>query len=370
MNPVSMHPKEMITAETVEKLRKNAFDIEQLGRLNETVLDFIRRQDALRIMVPKTCGGAEWSFPGIVAYLEALAWIDGNLGWLVNLGAGANMFAGYMEESVACRLFEPPGTWCAGSGATSGVAKRTSRGYILSGRWKYASGAAHATHFTANALLFDEAERPVLQKDGKQDFRSFIFPAAEVTIYNTWNTTGLKATSSQDFSVENLFVPDAHVFSLVKPSGFASGPLYHFPFDVLAVVTMACMSTGMAFHFMDLFHDLLEKKKPLYRDKKLSEDLKIQRFSEKSSHRFFLARDKMYDALQTAWNFYEKGEQADVSHLEALTAASKKAVAEARKMVYDLYPLCGMNMVFYGSELNKVWRDMAVASQHYLLSPL
>ncbi len=367
MNSAVLHPKELIENNAVEKLRKETFAIEQLGKLNDVCLEFIFQQDALRIMVPKSCGGTEWPLPRIVSYFEALAWVDGNLGWLVNLGAGANMFAGYLEETVSQDMFKRPETWCAGSGASGGMAKRTGKGYCLSGHWKYASGSAHATYFTANALLFDEKEQPVLQENGEQAFRSFIFPTRDVAVQDTWKTTGLRATNSNEFSVENLFVPDSHVFSLVKPSAFASGPLYRFPFETLAVVNMACMSTGMAFHFIDLFNELIEKKKPLYSSHKLSEDFRIRQFSEKVIRRFLHARDKMYETLKKTWNFYENGETAEEHYLAELIGNSKKAVEEARKMIFELYPLCGMNMVFYGSELNKVWRDMSAASQHYLL---
>lgn len=353
----------------IAAVRDHAFAAEQNRLLSKPVLDLLCDLDALRIMVPASCSGGEWKLPDVVRFFEALAWADGNTGWLVNLGAGANMFAGYFEESVSKNIFQDRQVWCAGSGATTGKALKTTGGYLVSGRWKYASGSAHATHFTANAVLHDTAGRPLL-KDGRPDFRSFIFDRKDVTVYDTWHTTGLCATSSNDFSVDHLFVPDTHVFSLTQPSVFADGPLYRFPFEVLAVVNMACMPVGMGMHFIDLFYELIAHKKPLYGNMLLKENDIVKRTIEAVIPPFLEARSQMYDSLESSWKFYEEGTTADADKLNDVCRSSGNAAKLARKLVFELYPFCGMNMVFSTSELNKVWRDISVASQHYLLSPL
>lgn len=363
------HPKEILSPETTALIRKYAFAAEQKRALTDEVLNWIRHQEALRIMIPEDCGGAEWSLPRVVAYFEALAWADGNVGWLVNLGAGANMFAGYFDPQTAGRLFEAKDIWCAGSGATSGRAIRVEGGYRVTGRWKYASGSAHATHFTANAIL-EGTEQGTSAGSDVPDFRSFIFKRTDVQVLDTWQVTGLRATSSNDFAVTDVFVPDAHVFSLVKPSAFARGPLYRFPFEVLAVVNMACMPMGMALHFVDLFRQLMAEKTPLHRAILLKDHPQVKRRSATAIDSFLGARRQMYTLLDQAWTLYEKEQPADLPLLDALTAAARRAAEAARGLVFQLYPLCGMNMVFAGSSLNKVWRDLSVAGQHYLLSPL
>lgn len=364
-----LHPREIIDPGAVDIIRENTFRSENSGQLNEETLQLIYKNNWLQPLMPRSCGGLEWDLPKVVTLFEALAWADGNVGWCVNLGAGANMFAGYFDENTAKTIFHSREIWCAGSGAPSGTAKKTAGGYIVSGYWKYASGSAHATHFTANAVLLNEKDQPV-EEDGKQVFRSFIFPKEKVRILDTWHVTGLKATSSNDFEVKDIFVPEDHVFSLIKPSAFVDGPLYHFPFDALAVINMACMPTGMALHFIDLFHELIKTKKPLYSDTTLDKNEVVMTLFRETTNAFNHARQKMYEALTAAWKPYEKGKASSQQALDELIVCSKEAVQKARKMIFDLYQLCGMNIVFSGSELNKVWCDLAVASQHYLLSPL
>jgi hypothetical protein len=119
-----------------------------------------------------------------------------------------------------------------------------------------------------------------------------------------------------------------------------------------------------------LFRELLQQKKPLYTDMTLDKNEAVMSLLEETTNRFYIARRKMYETLEKAWVSYEKGNKADQHALDQLVQRSKAAAQMARNVIFKLYPSCGMNIIFSNSELNKVWRDMAVASQHYLLSPL
>ncbi len=362
-------PKDILKESDLKIIRGNSFISEEKKQLAPEVLSLIYQNKWLRIMEPKSCGGLEWALPKTVQLFEALAWADANVGWCVNLGAGANMFAGYFNEKTARKIFESEKTWVAGSGAISGKARKTQGGYMVSGKWKYASGSAHATHFTANCSITNEHDETLVENENPI-FRSFIFPAKEVNIINTWKVIGLKATSSNDFEVGNLFVPEEQAFSLLQASDFAKGPLYKFPFDVLAIINMAVMPTGIALHFIDLFQQLINKKKPLHSSLLLKDSEQVKIIFEQTTNSFYEARKKMYQLLNKSWPCYEEGKHPDIELIKELTFSARQAAEQARSLIHDLYPLCGMSIVYTDSELNKVWRDMAVAGQHYLLSPL
>lgn len=363
------HSKAILKEEDIEAIRKKAFLSEEKKQLTAEVLDLTYQRQWFRIMEPKTCGGLEWPLPKTVQLFEALAWADGNVGWCVNLGAGANMFAGYFNEKTAKEIFTPLKTCCAGSGAITGKARKTQDGYIISGFWKYASGSAHATHFTANCFIRNEHDE-ILMENGNQVFRSFIFPEEKVEIINAWNVTGLKATSSNNFKVDNIFVPEEHSFSLLEPSHFAKGPLYKVPFDVLAIVNMAVMPTGMALHFIDLFQELAQQKKPLHSSVFLKDNKQVKIIFAQVTNSFYNARNKMYQLLNELWEIYKEEKIADAELINKVSVSAKEAAQKAREVIYKLYPFCGMSIIYTNSELNKVWRDISVAGQHYLLSDI
>lgn len=359
----------VLPKEAIQIIRNESQKIETQRKLTQPVLDLIYEKNWLKIMEPKTCGGLEWTLPTIVRLFEALAYADGNVGWCVNLGAGANLFSGYFTEEKTKEIFSNKYTWCAGSGAATGIAKKVQDGYNVTGKWKYASGSAHATHFTANCYLEDATGNPIIEND-MPAFRSFIFPVKEVTVFDTWHVLGLNGTASNDFEVNNLFVPNSEVFSLVKPSTFAAAPIFHFPFEAMAFVNMACMSTGMCLHFLELVEGLLSTKIPLYSREKLEKMTLVKNTYDACFEKFSVARNQMYQTLEQVWESYENGEQAKSEDLRQLINHSRKVSDVVKEVAFQLFPLCGMTVLFSENELNKIWRDLTVAGQHYLLSPL
>lgn len=363
------YAQEILSAQQIAAIRKHAFETENAKSIAPETLSLIYEQQWFQALVPKAFGGLELPLPEAVRLFEALAKADANIGWCVNLGAGANMFSGYLDEQTARTIFNAPTTCCAGSGAVSGTAKKTNDGYLLSGRWKYASGANHATHFTANAWLLDEWDNAIVE-NGEPVFRSFIIPADQIINHKNWDAVGLRATSSNDFEARSVFVPFDRTFTLLKPSSFANGPVYHFPFSTMAVVNMTCMMTGIALHFLDEYEQMAALKKPLHSTVLLKENPIAKAIAGKISAEFMTARNLMYRHLDEVWKSYEEGREADPESLAELKRITHQAAMLSRKLINDLFPLCGMNAVSPGSELNKIWRDAAVAGQHYLMSPL
>ncbi|KAA5536755.1 hypothetical protein F0919_03540 [Taibaiella lutea] len=364
-----LHPTEIISGQIIDSLRQRAFETEELRSLPKETLDLIYKERWFQVLVPKKSGGLEYTLSQAVQLFEALAYADANVGWCVNLGAGANMFSGYLNEVVSKNIFDHRKTCCAGSGAVRGRAIKTTGGYKLTGRWKYASGANHATHFTANALLLDESGA-VLVEEGQPMFRSFIVPKANATNHKNWKAIGLKATSSNDFEINDVFVNDEFVFDLKKPSAFADGTVYHFPFLYLAEINMTSMITGLAMHFMESYEALAKAKKPLHGTVYLSEDDVAQTIFQKASSNFLEARLKMYNLLDSVWDYYERKETPPEDLILDFRKSVNSAAKLSRQLIYELYPLCGLNIVSEQNEMNKIWRDAAVVSQHYLLSPM
>lgn len=352
------------------KLAAFRSEIEAQRQLPQAVLDILYAQRWFQLAVPKACGGLECSLPEIVRTFEALAAIDANIAWCVNLGAGANMFAGYFAPEVAQPIFSAPQTALAGSGSITGTAQPCEGGWRVRGRWKYASGSQHATHFTANAQLTDAAGTALEHPDARPVFLSFLFPASAVTIQPTWDATGLKGTSSHDFTVDGVFVPHAHTFSLGQPSAFAQAPLYRFPFDSLAVVNMACMQTGMAQHFLAQFQALAAVKKPYGSEKTLAQSPVVQQCLHNHVQGFTQARTQMFEQLERAWESIAAQENLAPGQQKGLHHSARQAAFSALALIDALYPLCGMAILDSGHVLNQIWRDAHTASQHFLLSPL
>src|SRR5690606_14262993 len=116
------------------------------------------------------------TLPQAVRLEEALAWADGSLGWTLTLCAGANWFAGFLDSGLAKEIFADKKVCLAGSGAATGTAEVIPEGYLLHGKWRYATGAPHATMITANCVITEDG-KPLLNIDGSPVIKAFVVDA-------------------------------------------------------------------------------------------------------------------------------------------------------------------------------------------------
>lgn len=356
--------------EELNFIRTQTLDIKNKTEFSKDLLEWIYHKEYLRVAMPNYNNGKPLSAYEIALLFEALAYADGSLGWAINLGAGANMFLGYLAKETTEKLSRNNKMWFAGSGAPTGKAIKIEGGYLLSGQWKYASGSLYATHFTANAYLFDSKRNPIVNRAGQPIYRSFVFSTKEVEILPTWNAIGLKASCSNDYRVTSCFVPENQSFDLTTKSVFHHLSLYRFSFDAFAIANITVMCTGIAQHFVELFKKDILNKKPLYADKTIGELPFIKQKFERLSMDFYKQRKNFLKDLGNLWNTIEtSGDSSESLELKLQESAGKTADS-AYELVMGLYRFCGMNTVFLSNELSKVVQDFLVATQHYAINPL
>lgn len=341
------------------RIRKVAAAAEKMGRLHPDILTLAFEQQWFRSLVPKRYGGLALPLPAMVRLEEGLSWADGSLGWTVTLCSGAGWFAGFFppasfpemgrqapkaEKVEPDVLFGDPGLCLAGSGTVSGHADVVDGGYRVSGRWPYASGAAHATAFTANCAIH-AGGMPVMAVGGGPLVRPFLFLREEVVVDHDWNAVGLVATGSHGFAVRDLVVPAGRAFRIAAEAAINDDPLYKYPFMPLAEATLAANSSGMARHFLDCCTELGVGGSDL----EAADSALVER------------RMIFYRELDRSWEEGSRGSQEGVSR------ASKELASAALYWVDKLYPQMGLFAARIDTAINRVWRDLHTASQHPLL---
>lgn len=356
----------MIDQSLAEELALFASAADEQARLTPEQLDIIHRQKWFRLFVPQSQNGLGLELPEGLRMEEALAKIDGSLGWTVTLCSGATQFTGYLPPSLTNGIFKENGVCFGGSGALSGIATETPEGYIVSGSWKYATGAPYCTHFTANCKI-EKDGRLLTNAQGTPVYRSFLFTREEVRIHNDWNTMGLKATASESFSVSGIQVPEERSFTILPAAATLPGAVYRYPFLQFAETTLAVNSLGMALHF-------LEELQRLIREKSRNEAphtapvLPLQQKSEAAIQFLQKLRTRFYSAADDSWNAMLKEGEVPAPVLQQVSKQSRLLARFSRKLVADLYPWCGVSATQNGTVLNRIFRDLFTASQHTLLN--
>lgn len=349
-----------------DKVTQFAAQAEALGELHPEILDLAYQENWFKLFVPKVYGGAGKKLPEILRLEEELAETDGSLGWTVTLCAGAAWFAGFLNPELAEEIFEDDKACFAGSGAVGGIATETENGYTVSGHWKYASGALHATIFTANCTLKNADGTAVLDQDGVPEIMSFILKRAEVTILSGWSYFGLIATGSHAFEVDNLHVPQNRTFKINNDIGVADEG-FDYPFLQLAETTLAVNSLGMAQHFIRLVEDSFFARTGLRRYNE-NQIAFFQAVMDQCKTEVIALKEAFYKNFDKSWDeLIRKGSIAD-EQLDAVSKVSRKLAHACRRAADTLFPYCGLEAARKESEINRVWRDIHTASQHALLT--
>lgn len=354
-----------INTKTANRLKDSSERAEAAGTLTAEQLAVIYANKWFKILVPKQYGGLAMSLPEALRLEEYLARIDGSLGWTVTLCAGANFFAGYIDPALAQQVFCNETVCLGGSGAATGSAEVLADGYRVNGYWKYATGAPHLTHFTANCKLVQNGQL-LTNENGQAVIRSFIFTKDEVILHHTWNPMGLIATASYDFEIKNRIVPKERMFLIdVKHSNF-DDPVYQYPFLQFAETTIAVNSLGMAEHFIDEVCQLFKSKLEMG---EINEEqyARLQKQLDFANHFLQKNREPFYALVDQSWEQLVTNKTIASALLERISFLSKGIAKAARELVTEIYPLCGISATQKGTVINRIFRDMFTGSQHSLL---
>ena len=98
----------------------------------------------------------------------------------------------------------------------------------MSGRWKFGSGCTHADVMVAGCIVMKDTGGPVFGPDGLPVVRTVVARADRFAIIDTWYTTGLAGSGSNDYACKDMFVSGKHTFSLAEPVR-RNGPLDAIP---------------------------------------------------------------------------------------------------------------------------------------------
>lgn len=315
-------------------------------RFSTETLDWITQQNLWNIWVPDVYGGKACTLSEGLKLLFELAKHDGSLGWTVTLCSGANYFVGNLQTATAQEIFAEgrPKTVFGGSGGLFGYAEKTTKGYLLSGKWKYATGSPYLTHVTLNAKVTENGKE-FLDQDGSPVFKSFVLPKEAVNFIDDWDTMGMQATRTCSFSIDNYLAQENQSFQY----DYFNLPdaIYKINFRVFADLTLWINYIGMAKH---LEEELLSLKtdlnfKPLtdavFKAKKMCFDFAVQ----------------VEDSIAAETKLHSEF----ISEIHQTAAAS---VRELSKSIISIYPYLGISAAREHNELNLIFRDYFTATQH------
>jgi alkylation response protein AidB-like acyl-CoA dehydrogenase len=344
-------------------IRDGCAEVDRTRSLPTGVVDSLREAGVFRMLTPRAMGGAECDPLSFLRVVEEVSYADGSAGWCTMIGGCYATFGGMLPARGAREIFGDPATISAGSfRPDKGAAHEVEGGYRLSGCWELGSGSSHATWYIAGAMIMRDGG-PVMQPNGWPLMREFFVPKSEVEVIDTWESTGLRGTASNDYKIEDVFVP-AHRTLWFQEPPTEHGPLYQMPPVAMFVTFIAAVQLGIARHAIDAFVELATAKRPALSQSVLADKPTAQLTLGKAKALNAAARTHLESTLQSLWQRVQAGHSPTLADRGDLWLAAAHAGHSAHAAIDMLYTAAGASAVYATSPLDRCLRDARTALQH------
>ncbi len=347
-----------------DALRNGADAIEQARRLPREWSERFARAGFYRMCAPARYGGLEQDPSLTMLTIETLARADGSAAWCVFIGATSGSALATLPEEGAREVFAHPETLLCGVFAPRGRADQADGGFRVDGRWQWGSGTENADWVMGGCRVFRGGE-PEAGPGGAPRVHMMIARASEIEFLDTWHVSGLCGTGSTDFAMHDVFVPERRAVGSVAR---LERPLYAFPSFGLLAMGVAAVTLGLGRAAIDELIELAGGKKPEGSGRTLAERPSTQSDVAEAEALLRSARLYFYDAVGSAWETANATGDITVEHRRELRLATTHAVRSCRSAVDKMYDLGGGTSVYRTSRLQRIFRDVHVATQHMMVS--
>jgi alkylation response protein AidB-like acyl-CoA dehydrogenase len=329
-----------------------AHDIEAARHLPADLAEGLIATGIARAFTPAVYGGLEASVADVLDAIERLSYHDGSTGWCGMIAATTSLTSAFLPKEHAETIFGSPNACTGGFAMPVGKGRPTADGGLhVSGRWSWGSGTSHCTYIGGGCLV-----------DG-QGAPFVFFERSQVEIHaDTWNVAGLKGTGSADYSVTNVNVPAGrwvHVLGGSKP--VVETAATRLPFMGVLALGVSMVALGLARRAHDELVALATGKHPMGSSKSLADRQVTQADVAKAEAAWRSARALVDVTVAGAHTI-------DDETRRRLRLAATNATWSAVRAVDAYYSLGGGSVVHDHHPLQRVFRDVHVATQHAMVA--
>jgi alkylation response protein AidB-like acyl-CoA dehydrogenase len=247
----------------VEALKETEAESEAKRTLSTRAVALLHEAGLTRIMSPAAYGGYQLPVRALVEAERVVAQGSTAASWVLMVCAAHTFIAGRLPRRGQDEIFGAyPGMLIPGVPSPRGTCQRTKGGYILNGRWPYASGADHGDWVLIGC-------RGIRNEAGEScPTLIVVMPKAIVVIDDTWYTLGMRGTGSKDVVLDNVFIPDHYAVPMAEAQlGTVPGvdiPLYRLPIRSALATMLLGTIVGMAERGLQLFVDQTRTRRDVY----------------------------------------------------------------------------------------------------------
>jgi alkylation response protein AidB-like acyl-CoA dehydrogenase len=350
-------------------LAAHAVEAEQSGRIAQPVMDALWAAGLFDVLTPRRAGGPSCKQITHLQVIAELAKGCAGSAWAYGLLSSIRGAAKSMAPAATDILFaKGDELFCAVSSLT-GTARPVDDGYVIDGRWGYASGCLHAAWGLMGVRILDAAGQPI-------DTGFAITPLQDphVRIEPTWNVEGVKASGSNTVVANGAHIPSCLILAdSHRPSPQAllatstAEPRDRWPIEPRFPLGVLASMLGAAEAIRDGVAEALNGKAVVGWDYVAQGDSQVlvQQFGEAAMEidsAWLHIRRAAAELDETAQHRVLSG--YDKAHIQADCGY---AMAQLRRAADRLMDIAGPSAFATASPLQRFWRDLSFGSRHTAL---
>jgi indole-3-acetate monooxygenase len=332
--------------------------IEAERRIVPDIVAALHEAGIFHMLLPPSLGGGGADIVAFNEVIQTIAAVDASTAWCVGQQVASTQAAGYLDPKIAGEIFGPPHgavAWGPPAGAKAIV---TDGGYKVTGRWRFASGSGHCPWIGGHSAVIERDGKPRLDGNGRPVMRTMLFRKEQAKWTDIWHTVGLRGTGSNQYEVNDLFVPDAYSTWRDEPSDRTNGgALYNIPLLTLYGIGFSGVGLGLARGSLDAFMALANAKTGRAGRGAMRDNPVIQSDVAKVAGGLHAARAFLHEMLEEIWQAVNK-DGATLDQRARLRLAITGALDQSVRVVDFAYTAAATSAIFTGSPFERRFRDM------------
>ena len=362
-------------SELVPVLRARAQRTEQDRRVSDETTRAFHDAGFFKLMQPARYGGFEYGFTAFIDVVSELARGCTSSAWGCSLGAIHQWLVATFPEQAQDDVWrEDPSAIVCGSYAPATMAEKVDGGYLVHGKWLFASNVDNSQW----ALL--GVQFPPEEKGAPPTAGFLLAPRSDWSIEDNWHVAGQAGTGSKAIVIDTpTFVPGHRKLTFAQASSNSppgtqvnANPIYRIPFlsavPVCLVSPIIGTAQGAVDELIDLAGSRVTRGAVAGGGSRLSEFFPVQSRLAEASASVDAARLLLYRDTAQVEQMAVDGHVISIEQRIRNRRDHAFAARLSRDAVEAVFASVGGAGLSLNQPIQRMWRDTNAISRHISLN--